>query len=278
MTVPGHAARPSRAGGSAQRHRPAHAARRLRGRPVAAGRGTARQVVPPARSRGRRTASERRTVSAKPSARATAASRTGRAAPSSTRQRTSERRLAATRRPASATRRPSPAERARRARRARRLPVALAGLFALVVIGTSFPMTQLVSEHHQLAAAQSDLSAVQHQDHLLAEQRAELTSPAATGRLARQRYQLVGPGETLYQVVGPAGTSSGSPDGIPAGDPAGQPLVPPSKAPNMNPQPGLFGSGSSSGAATGAATTRTASASGSPGFWGRVERVLEFWK
>ncbi len=156
--------------------------------------------------------------------------------------------------------------------------MALAGLFALVVIGTSFPMTQLVSEHHQLAAAQSDLSAVQHQDHLLAEQRAELTSPAATGRLARQRYQLVGPGETLYQVVGPAGTSSGSPDGIPAGDPAGQPLVPPSKAPNMNPQPGLFGSGSSSGAATGAATTRTASASGSPGFWGRVERVLEFWK
>ncbi len=156
--------------------------------------------------------------------------------------------------------------------------MALAGLFALVVIGTSFPMTQLVSEHHQLAAAQSDLSAVQHQDHLLAEQRAELTSPAATGRLARQRYQLVGPGETLYQVVGPAGTSSGSPDGIPAGDPAGQPLVPPSKAPNMNPQPGLLGAGAGTGATPGAAKSSAASSAGAPDFWGRVERVLEFWR
>lgn len=156
--------------------------------------------------------------------------------------------------------------------------MALAGLFALVVIGTSFPVTQLVSEHHQLAAAQAHLAAVQHEDHLLTEQRAELKSPAATGRLARERYQLVRPGQTLYQVVGPAGTSTGSSDGIPAGDPASQPLVPPSKAPNMNPQPGLLGTGSGSGAATGATHAGGVASSGAPGFWGRVERVLEFWR
>lgn len=156
--------------------------------------------------------------------------------------------------------------------------MALAGLFALVVIGTSFPVTQLVSEHRQLAAAQSDLAAVQHQDHLLTEQRAELKSPAATGRLARERYQLVGPGQTLYQVVGPSGTAASSPDGIPAGDPASQPLVPPSKAPNMNPQPGLLGNGSGSGATPGAPAAATASTSSASGFWGRVERVLEFWR
>ncbi|MGC8462345.1 MAG: hypothetical protein ACP5P9_01550 [Acidimicrobiales bacterium] len=139
-------------------------------------------------------------------------------------------------------------------------------------------MTQLVSEHRQLAAAEAHLAAVQHADRLLAEQRSLLESPTATGRLARERYQLVGRGQTLYQVVGPSGTSAGSSDGIPAGDPARQPLVSPSKAPNMTPQPGLLEAGSTTSGTMGAAKSSTASPSGGPDFWGRVERVLEFWR
>ena len=243
MTAPGRAVRPSRAGGKATR-RPAHAARRHPARTTATGRSGRADRRTAARRGG-----ERRATHAGPS-----------------------------RHRAPAPRRPSSAERARRSRRARRLPVALAGLFALVVVGTSFPVTQLVSEHRQLAAAEAHLAAVRHEDHLLAEQRSLLQSPVATGRLARERYQLVGPGQTLYQVVGPAGTSAGSSDGIPAGDPAGQPLVPPSKAPNMTPQPGLLGAGAGTGATPGAAKSSAASSAGAPDFWGRVERVLEFWR
>ena len=161
-----------------------------------------------------------------------------------------------------------------------RLPVLLAAVIALVILGTSFPFTDLLHQHRQLSAEAAQLSALRQQNQLLAEQERQLGTSAEIERLARQNYQLVGRGQSLYEILPPSGKTSVAHAGQPsAGDPADQPLVPPADAPNMTPDPGLptaqlSGSPSTGGrATTGATAPRPAST-----FWGRVTSTLEFWK
>ena len=98
-------------------------------------------------------------------------------------------------------------------------------------------------------------------------------------RLARQNYQLVEPGQALYDILPPAGTSSAAAPGAPtAGDPANQPLVSPSQAPNMSPDPGLPATTVPSSTAPVGRRRPTATAQPSGGFWSRVGSTLEFWK
>jgi cell division protein FtsB len=159
--------------------------------------------------------------------------------------------------------------------------VALAALFAVAVLATSFPLSNLVSQRHELSAAGAELSQLQHANRQLAEQRRQLNSKAEIDRLARQDYQLVSPGQTLYDVLPPSGSGASSlPGGMPSGDPADQPLVSPSHAPNMSPDPGLpqtsgtphLTSGTTTGSSAAAAPT------GPSTFWGRVSTTLQFWK
>jgi cell division protein FtsB len=174
-----------------------------------------------------------------------------------------------------------------------RVPVAVAALFAVVVLAIGFPWSALLSQHHQLSAAAAQLDQLRQQNRSLTEQQHELNSKTAIERLARQDYQLVSPGQTLYDVL-PAGshtatTAAGSSS---MGDPGDNALVSPSDAPDMSPQTGLphtisGGTGSSStptgsatagansGAADAGATTTTTSPSS---FWSRVANSLEFWK
>jgi cell division protein FtsB len=175
--------------------------------------------------------------------------------------------------------------------RRRRIPVALAALFALIVLGTSFPAAALFSQHGQLSSAAAQLSRLQSENRLLAEQQQQLNSKAEIERLARQNYQLVSPGQTLYDLLPPSGKSTtAAPGGPTTGDPATQPLVSPSNAPDMSPDPGLPHPASTSGAGSSA----TSLSSGGPGkdgtssgqssrqsptsFWSRVTTTLEFWK
>jgi hypothetical protein len=176
-----------------------------------------------------------------------------------------------------------------------RIPVALAAVIALVILGTSFPMTALFSQ----------------QNGLLAEQQRQLNSTSDVDRLARQDYQMVMPGQTLYDVLPPSGLAGATAGHATPGDPGSQPLVSPTDAPDMTPDPSIpSASASSGGSATpggsgtggnagdsGAGSGRTASAptgvgsqssgSGSSGsgapsapssFWSRVTNTLEFWK
>jgi cell division protein FtsB len=195
-----------------------------------------------------------------------------------------------------------------------RIPVALAAAFALVVLVTNFPLTTLLSQHHELSAASAQLQQTQKANRLLADQDRQLNSTAAIDRLARQDYQMLGPGQTLYDVLpasssttsttstastGSTGsTTSTAPGGPISGDPGDQPLVEPSKAPDMSPDPGLAQSTLSAGspsapssAQSGATDTGggkisngsdsaagSAAASGRSGFWSRVAGTLEFWK
>lgn len=164
--------------------------------------------------------------------------------------------------------------------RRNRVPVVLAAVFALVVIATSFPFTDLLHQHQQLSAEVAQLSELRHQNALLSEQQSQLNSSTEIERLARQNYQLVAPGQTLYDILPPSGRTSAALVGEPSvGDPADQPLVAPADAPNMTPDPGLPQTQPAGRPTTG---TSTAAASTPPrttsSFWGRVVSTLEFWK
>jgi cell division protein FtsB len=181
--------------------------------------------------------------------------------------------------------------------RRNRVPLALGALFALVVLGTSFPASALLSQHHQLSAAGAQLSQLRHENRLLTEKEHQLSSTAEIKRLARQDYQLVSPGQSLYDILPPTGHAAATvPGGMVAGDPGLQPLVAPSDAPGLSPDPGLpqvpasTGSAASSSPAAGAAAsagsgraaTSPSGASTVPqrpsSFWSRVTDTLEFWK
>jgi cell division protein FtsB len=208
---------------------------------------------------------------------------------------------AATRRKAAEGRRPSsrpvPSSRPRSAGprprsrpNARRLPVAIAALIALVILGTSFPAAALLKQHQQLASSSAQLQKLQHQNQLLSQQQQQLNSKAEIQRLARQDYQLVLTGQTLFNVLPPtgqAGAAVGSSTVTP-GDPGSQPLVSPADAPNMTPDPGLpqggtagtTGTSSSGSSPTGptGSSTGSSSAASPGGFWHRVTTTLEFWR
>jgi hypothetical protein len=157
--------------------------------------------------------------------------------------------------------------------------VALGAAAAAVVLVTSFPLSVLLGQHRQLSAEAAQLSSIQHQNSLLAEQRLQLNSNAEVKRLARQNYQLVEPGQALYLILPPAGQSTSSTPGASlAGDPANQPLVAPSQAPNMSPDPGLPATDIPASAGEAGQSSRPVPTRSSGGFWSRVGSTLQFWK
>ncbi len=170
---------------------------------------------------------------------------------------------------------------ARAAARKARRPVVLAACFAAFVVATNFPFASLFSQGRQLSAATAQLAQLRHQNSLLAEQQQQLSNQTEVRRLAREDYQLVPAGQSLYEILPPAGQRATLPAGSPmAGDPANQPLVPPSQAPNMTPDPGLPQAPTAAASATPAAgANRSGAAATVPtSFWARVTSTLEFWK
>jgi cell division protein FtsB len=166
--------------------------------------------------------------------------------------------------------------------RRNRARLAVAGVVALVVLATSFPLTVLLGQHRQLSSAAAQLSQLHHENALLSEQQQQLNSNAEVKRLAQQNYQLVQPGRSLFVILPPAGQSVAAPGALTAGDPAYQPLVSPAEAPNMSPDPGLPQTPVSTGGTASPSGTASGSASGTShpaaGFWSRIAGSLEFWK
>jgi hypothetical protein len=168
----------------------------------------------------------------------------------------------------------------------------LAVLIAMVLLATSFPLSTILTQHHQMSAAAAQLSELQHENEQLAEQRGQLNSPLAIQRLAREDYQLVSPSQTLYNVLPASGHVTSASSGQPmSGDPGSQPLVDPSHAPDMSPDASLAQQQQAAAAAASAA--KAASSDGNPGstsstvkatpaspggFFARVVNSLEFWK
>ncbi len=174
--------------------------------------------------------------------------------------------------------------------RRRRIPVALAGVFALAVLATNFPLSSILGQHRQLSAASAQLQQVQQQNKALTEQQEALKSNVAINQLARGDYQMVTPGQTLYDVLPPSSRTTTTTPGSPtSGDPGSQPLVAPNNAPDLSPQqvlptpiPATAATSSArlsgrraraTDASSSSATTPTPSS-----YWGRVADTLEFWR
>jgi type II secretory pathway pseudopilin PulG len=160
--------------------------------------------------------------------------------------------------------------------------VVVSAVVAAVILATGLPVAGLISLHHQQAAASDQLASLRSENRALATQQQQLNSAAEIKRLARSRFQLVSPGQTLFEVLPPNQTATGTPSA--AADPANQPLVAPSQAPDMTPDPGLPTAPTASASSTGTGGAAPSGSSAGPGsgppssFWGRVASTFEFWR
>jgi hypothetical protein len=182
------------------------------------------------------------------------------------------------------------------------------------MLGAWFPVSSLLHQHRAIAAANAQLAQLHRQDRALAREHRLLNSPSEIGRIAREQYQLVTPGQRAYEVLPPSGTGGST---AYSGDPGLQPLVSPSAAAELpkgslssNGANGAAGStgaagpggagtagrsgptaGSGAGTGTGSPGPRSAGApvlapkvgagvpdGGRPGFFGRILQTLEFWR
>ena len=166
----------------------------------------------------------------------------------------------------------------RAGRRTRRVPVLLGAVAAVVILVTSFPLSALLGQHHQLSAEAAQLAQLQHQNSLLAEQSSSSTpTPKSSAWPARTTSWSI-PGQSLYDILPadgqPAADRRGTPDDRRPGRPAAGVPVPctrhePRPGPPVHRRPGLGG------------IERNAAASPWPiigGFWPRVGSTLDFWK
>ena len=187
----------------------------------------------------------------------------------------------ATRRPGRAPRHSSASQRVRRDR----FLVLGAAVVSAGVLAVGLPVRSFLTDHHALSVASSSLSQVRQENRQLTVEQAQLASNTELARLARKEYQMVRPGQHLYDVLPLAGSRpDGSPASAAAGDPGLGAPVAPSDSPTLHPDPGLTGTSppsSSTGSAPGGALGGPpggGSSSRPPGFWRRVADTLEFWR
>lgn len=78
-------------------------------------------------------------------------------------------------------------------------------LFALLIVAILFlfvfPTRSYMAQRGKVQDARDDVEAIQEQIVRLQEEAARLETPAEIERLARQQYNMVYPGERLFQVV-----------------------------------------------------------------------------
>jgi cell division protein FtsB len=153
-----------------------------------------------------------------------------------------------------------------------------------IVLFAWFPAGSLISQRSDLHGTEAELNALHAQDSALAQESKNLSDAGEIGRIARQQYQLVSPGQQSYEVLPPSGaTAAGTPY---AGDPGSDGPVTPSATPELPP-----GSVTTTTTPTTTTTTKPASSgehtddphpgatpTSSGGFGSRVLHSLEFWR
>jgi cell division protein FtsB len=147
---------------------------------------------------------------------------------------------------------------------------------AAVVLFAWFPAGSLLSQRANLRGTETELSALHKQDAALAQEKKNLSDAGEIGRIAREQYQLVSPGQQAYEVLPPSGaTAAGTPY---AGDPGSDGPVTPSATPELPP------GGVTTTTTPTTSTTRpdgTHAAVGptsSGGLVSRMVHALEFWR
>ena len=147
------------------------------------------------------------------------------------------------------------------------------------VICAWFPASSLLSQRTDLTGTESQLSSLHAQDGALAQEKKNLSDPGEIGRIAREQYQLVSPGQQAYEVLPPTGsTSTGKPY---VGDPGSSGPATPSAASELPPgaPTSTATSATSRDAGAGPAAARpSAGSQQGTGFVSRMVHALEFWR
>jgi cell division protein FtsB len=154
------------------------------------------------------------------------------------------------------------------ARRRSQLMVLGSIVLSAAIVVAWFPGRALLHQRSSLAAAQAQLATLHAQDSALAREAHNLGDASEIGRIARQEYQLVSPGQQPYEVLPPSGAASA---GTPyAGDPGVRGPSTPSAADELPP-----GTSTSSTTTT---TTVPSHLTRPPGLLSRMLHSLEFWR
>jgi cell division protein FtsB len=144
-----------------------------------------------------------------------------------------------------------------------------------VVLFAWFPAGSLLNQRSSLVATEAQLATLHKQDAALAQEKRNLSDAGEIGRIAREQYQLVSPGQQAYEVLPPSGaTSAGTPY---AGDPGSVGPVTPSATPELPPGGVTTSTASSTSAAT-SHDDRTGGTSSGSGLLSRMVDTLEFWR
>jgi hypothetical protein len=143
-------------------------------------------------------------------------------------------------------------------------------LFSAVVLVAWFPASSLLNQRSDLASTSGQLSALHKQDAALAQERKNLSNAGEIGRIAREQYQFVGPGQRAYEVLPPSGAAAA---GTPyAGDPGSTGPATPSATSELPP------GGVTTTTPAGHPGHATTAAPPSSGLLTRMLQSLEFWR
>ncbi len=154
-----------------------------------------------------------------------------------------------------------------------------ATVLSAVILTAWFPASALYRQRASLAEANSQLIQLHQQDAALSQERKNLSDTAAIGRIARQQYQLVSPGQQAFEVLPPVGTARANAPY--AGDPGTRAPVTPSASSDL---PSGAVTTTTQASSTGARTTGSKSDAGNQGrspaptVFGRMVHALEFWR
>jgi cell division protein FtsB len=172
-----------------------------------------------------------------------------------------------------------------RQRRVRAL-LGAAVAFAAIVILTSFPFSEVLSQRAAIAGTASQLSSMQAANRELSAQANALKDASTIESLARHDYGFVTTGSRAYDILPPPGSSD------PSSTSSGYvPLDAPPVVPGSARSQALLGVNTPATAAGGEGSSHTVSGAGSeradsavsvpsgppPGYWSRVLSSLEFW-
>jgi len=171
-----------------------------------------------------------------------------------------------------------------------RLAFVGAVMASAIVLFAWFPAGSLISQRSNLHGTEAELNTLHAQDSALAQESKNLSDAGEIGRIAREQYQLVSPGQQSYEVLPPSGaTAAGTPY---AGDPGSDGPVTPSATAEL--PPGGVTTTTTTTTTTPAATATatkpaasgehtdnthpSAASTSSGGFGSRLLHSLEFWR
>jgi hypothetical protein len=143
--------------------------------------------------------------------------------------------------------------------------------FAAVVLLTSFPLGELLSQGSALSSTAHGLDTVQQENRVLAGQAAALSNPSAVDNLARRVYGLVPRGQRAFDVLPPSTASAAS-------SKSGEvPLDEGPVAPGSSRSQTLVGVVAPASAPSTRPAKRPAGPVEPRSYWARVMKSLEFW-